>query len=141
MPPPGNNNDRLPVKHTLGKEERLSSRKLIQALFLKNFSISEYPIRVLITPAAIIGPFPAKAVFSVSKRNFPKAVDRNRIKRLMREAYRLNKHLLYDFLKQKNITAAIAFIYTGNKVPDFNLVQEKLIATLVRLESEYEVTG
>ena len=84
------------VRYTLNKDDRLKSRKAIEYLFKEGKSFSIFPLRVLYTiNAASEKPTNnLRAGFSVSTRNFKKAVDRNRIKRLLREAYRLQKHLL-----------------------------------------------
>lgn len=77
-----------------------------------------------------------KAGFSVSKRYFKKAVDRNRVKRLIRESYRLQKLPLRDLLAQSGTSMHLFFIYTGKELPHFNLIKEKTGAALQKLEAE-----
>jgi ribonuclease P protein component len=72
----------------------------------------------------------------VSTRNFKKAVDRNRIKRLMRESYRLQKTALYSAVKERNKQLAVFIIYTGKELPDYKTLSEKIGLTLQRLIKE-----
>lgn len=71
--------------------------------------------------------------FAVSGKHFKKAVDRNRVKRLMREAYRLQKNTLDKSLKLKEKFAVVFFIYTGNELPHYKEVAEKMESALKRL--------
>jgi ribonuclease P protein component len=75
-----------------------------------------------------------QAGFTVSARNFKKAVDRNRIKRLMREAYRLQKNPLREHLQESRKSIAVFFVYTGNELPQYDVVFEKINAALQKLE-------
>jgi ribonuclease P protein component len=86
------------MKYTLGKEERLKSRKLIERLYEEKNSVKAFPLRMIFLQTKHTSNFPAQVGVSVSKRNFKLAVDRNRIKRLMRESYRLQKEIVYDNL-------------------------------------------
>ncbi|MHA4808191.1 ribonuclease P protein component [Flavitalea flava] len=74
-----------------------------------------------------------KAGFGASSRNFKRAVDRNRIKRLTREAYRLQKQDLLEFLEINGLALAIFIIYTGKEVPDYQTVREKIGVALQKL--------
>ena len=86
---------------TFTKEERLSSNLAIANLLRDGASFSVHPFKAVWTQEKKETKFPAQIAISVSKISFKKAVDRNRIKRLVREAYRKNKSVLYDFLHQK----------------------------------------
>ncbi|WP_317045208.1 ribonuclease P protein component [Formosa algae] len=79
------------MKHTYGKTEKLKSKITIEKLFTEGKSVSAYPLRLVYLKTSFEDNVTIKAGVSVSKRNFKLAVDRNRIKRLLREAYRLNK--------------------------------------------------
>lgn len=87
------------MKHTLGKLERLKSRKLIGRLYAEGNSVKAFPLRMMYLQTVHTSGFPAQVGVSVAKRNFKKAPDRNRLKRLMRETYRLQKEIVYDHLE------------------------------------------
>lgn len=84
------------MNFTLGKEERLKSRKLIEQLYSKGKSVKVFPLRMVYVQVEHTSGFPAQVGVSVPKRNFKRAVDRNRIKRLLRESYRLQKSIVYS---------------------------------------------
>ncbi|WP_298766853.1 ribonuclease P protein component [uncultured Polaribacter sp.] len=86
------------MKNTLGKEERLKSRKLIEKLYSEGNSVKKFPLRMVYIQTKHTSNFPAQVGVSVPKRIFKLAVKRNRIKRLMRETYRLQKEIVYNNL-------------------------------------------
>jgi ribonuclease P protein component len=121
---------------TLGKQERLKSRKLIEELFSKGQRISVFPYRVFYlfqqkdgTPVKNSLQFGAGA----GTRNFKKSVDRNRIKRLTREAWRLQKIELQKKLHANTHAMAVFFIYTGKELPAFDFVKEKTALIIQKL--------
>lgn len=88
------------MKFTLGKQERLKSKKLIGKLYEEGTSVKKFPFRMMYLQTEHTSDFPAQVGVSVPKRNFKKAPDRNRLKRLMRETYRLQKNIVYDNLEK-----------------------------------------
>ncbi len=122
---------------TLGKNERLKSRKLIEQLFSegKSFSISPFRVYYLINKMlnAQQSMFNVQFGIGVSGKNFKKAVDRNKIKRLTREAYRLQKNELQKALKSNNQQLNLFFIYIAKELPDFKSVKEKVNVILNKL--------
>ena len=121
---------------TLSKQERLKSRKLIEQLFREGKSISIFPYRVLYLPVNVADTRLTATLQSgvaVSSKNFKKAVHRNKIKRLTREAYRLQKAGLQQKLTEAGQQLILFLIYTGKEIPDFLLVKEKVQVILEKL--------
>ncbi len=128
---PNSRNKRQMKKYTFKKSERLKSRKIIERLFNREGqSFATYPILTVWLETALGSDFPAQVTFSVSKRKFKKAVQRNRIKRLMREAYRLNKPKFYDSLISKNKQVAVIFVYIAREELDFLEIESKMKQSL-----------
>jgi ribonuclease P protein component len=122
-------------KNTLGKKERLKSKKLIGKLFEEGKSIKKYPFRLIyLIQDKNSFKIKTQASFSVPKRNFKKAVDRNRIKRLIKEAYRLEQRKI---LQDYNLPFVIMITYLGKKEPIFCDVKEN-IKELLTLFKETE---
>jgi len=121
-------------RFTLKKQERLKSRTTIQMLFTINNTIRVYPFKLVWlvnesdSQALII-----KAGVSVSKRNHRLAVTRNLIKRRIRECYRINKHLLYQFLENQKIEVSFMIVYTSNEIIPYNEAEQKIKQLLIRL--------
>jgi ribonuclease P protein component len=118
---------------TFGSNEHLKSRKDIELLVTTGFSFQKFPIKVRWCVVNELQTMPVVCAFSVPKRNFKKAVHRNYIKRLMREAYRLNKQVLFSKLIEKNVKIQVIFTFIGNDMPTFKIVESKIILTLQSL--------
>ncbi|MEO8774241.1 MAG: ribonuclease P protein component [Gelidibacter sp.] len=105
------------------KIEKLKSEKLIEKLFSEGKSVAAYPLRLVYLKTDFEEPVKIKTGVSVSKRNFKTAVARNRLKRLMREAYRLNKSNYFN-----NISGQYAFmiLYIGKTGTDFETISKKM---------------
>ena len=123
----------------LGKEQRLKSQKIIEELFNGGKSFSSGSIRVhylfieSVEKSVQKGPvlqFGAGA----STRNFKKSVDRNKIKRRLREAWRLQKLPLTELLLQQNHKLAVFFIYSGKELPEYKVLFDSTTRAIGRLE-------
>lgn len=122
------------------KAEKLSAEKQIQKLFDLGTSFHSYPFRVVWMKTEEVMAKQSAIGISVPKRKFKNAVDRNRIKRLIREAYRLQKSTLLSFLEEKEIKIVFMVLYTHNEILDFETIERKISAMLLRLQKEVELT-
>lgn len=121
----------------LTKEERLCSKKLLTELFNNGSSFLFYPFRITWLINQTPQKYPAQIVISVPKRRFKKSVDRNLIKRRIKEAYRLQKATsLYPFLENQQKQVLIAFNYVGKEILDYQYLYEKLSLALLNLEKQ-----
>ena len=119
------------------KKEHLYSRKQIAILINKGYSLFIFPFKIrwiIVSDQSA----PVTCAFSVPKRIFKKAVHRNKIKRLMREAYRLNKSIISDYVIEKNVKMQILFTFIDTAIPEFKQVESKIILTLQSLIEKHE---
>jgi ribonuclease P protein component len=124
---------------TLGKDERLKSRKQIEQLFSEGKSFVVNPFRVyFIVKGRWTRDDGLRFGVGVSSKNFKKAVDRNRIKRLTREAWRLQKNELKELVETNGKQLNVFFIYTGKDLPDFIIVKEKVAVALKKLADKID---
>ncbi|MFI5157341.1 MAG: ribonuclease P protein component [Sphingobacteriales bacterium] len=124
--------------YTFKKEERLCNKKLIDKLFHNGSSFLCYPFKAswLVVEDAIQA-VPAQLLISVSKRRYKHAVDRNLVKRRLREAYRLNKQQhLYEMLTVANKKIVISIGYIGKQIESYELFEKKMLKLLKQLSEE-----
>jgi len=122
--------------YTFRKEERLCSRKHLDLLFKNGSSFLLYPFRVSYIFIDSPTEFLAQVVINVPKKRFKKAVDRNLLKRRIREAYRLNKQQnLYTKLPAAKGLLLFSIQFVGKDKYEFSFIEKKLIATFKRFHS------
>ena len=122
-------------RFTLSKEERICSKKLINELFTGNGrSMTAFPLRVVFMKRTIVDDQPRAAMLvSVPKRYFKHAVDRNRVKRQVREAFRRNKSIISQNLTDDHEAVAMAFVWlTDEKFPSSE-VENRMVRLLTRI--------
>ena len=125
-------------QYSFGKKERLKSRKLIEQLFSKGQRFGIFPYRVFYMfnqNAAHPGENRLQCGVGVTTRNFKKATDRNRIKRLTREAWRLQKMELDRQMADHPQHMVLFLIYTGKELPAFTVVKEKVALIIEKLST------
>jgi ribonuclease P protein component len=113
--------------------EKLKSKILIDRLFAEGRSLYKYPVKLIYVPVWDKGLSNNKTAVSVPKRSFKKAVDRNYLKRLMREAYRKNKYLVSDNLPG---FYAFMFIYTGKERIPYSQVENSMVWIMNKLNEK-----
>lgn len=124
------------MKYTLGKQERLKRRKLIEKLYTEGKSVKSFPLRMMYLQTQHTSDFPCQVGVSVPKRNFKLAVSRNRIKRLLRESYRLQKEIVYNNLEEPYV---FMISYIGKEEPVYEevfLKMQKLLNLFVEKTKE-----
>ncbi|MDY0101976.1 MAG: ribonuclease P protein component [Lentimicrobium sp.] len=121
---------------TFGKDEKLCSQTAITDLFSKGKQIFKHPVKLIWMPVEDGSIISNKVIITVSKRNFKRAVDRNKIKRLLRECYRKNKHITEALLTDEKVM--IGLIYIGKNISRYNILEPIIIELLHRLNSDYE---
>ena len=126
------------VKQTFHKVERLHSKKQIDMLFANGESFFKYPYKVIYMLDTAEELRSVQVLISVSKRNFKKAVDRNKLKRLMREAYRKNKYILTESSQKSKKSMLLGLMYTEKTILPYSEIERKIILILQRLNEQDE---
>lgn len=125
------------MKYTFKREERLKSRNVIGQLFKGGKSFGQYPLRLIwVEQTEKTGEFPVQFAVSVPKKKFPKAVQRNHLKRKVREAYRLNKPYLYKKLAGQEKQYALMVLYVAKeKLPyaEIEKSMQRMIGRFVKV--------
>lgn len=124
------------MQHTFQKTERLCSRTEIGKLFDEGESVKAFPMKMVWRRTSHTQEYPIQVMFSVSKRNFKSAVTRNRIKRQLREVYRVKKHEWYAELEGD--ACAIAIIYTGRKKVSSEELADRIKKLFNRFFDDYK---
>jgi len=125
-------------QNSFSKPEHLCGEKRITRLFTQGDAFIAYPLRVVYIIETVHDNVPSSVLISVPKKRFKRAVKRNRLKRLMREAYRLNKLTLIEKLEEKQLQIHIAFNYVSDDVLDFATVEKKMKLSLEKLIAKIE---
>lgn len=133
------------MNNTFRKSERITSKLIIDKLFAGgNSSNAVFPLRVVYmaipddeAPQSM-NDVPASVLVSVPKKRFHNAVDRNRLKRMIREAYRTNKGVLWQVMEGKDYKLAIAFISITDKMPTFYQVNKAVARALVIISEKIQ---
>jgi ribonuclease P protein component len=117
----------------LNRYERLKSRKQTDILFKSRSQVFVHPVKYVWCAGRAAQKAPVEVLFNVSKRNFKRAVDRNRIKRLMREVYRKNKTILYDCLQEQDYKISLGLLYVAKDLPDYHKLEKALLKALHKI--------
>ncbi|MFA7409268.1 MAG: ribonuclease P protein component [Bacteroidales bacterium] len=122
------------MNQTFKKGERLYLKRRFDLLLKEGDSFFSYPFRVIYLTNAFQGePYPAQMAIAVRKKQYKRAVDRNRAKRLCREAYRQQKDLLYHALESQNTTMLILLVYAANEILPFEEINRKISVVINKL--------
>lgn len=127
--------------YSFHKSERLCNKTLFEELIASGESFIKYPFRIVMKESSVKGEYPARMAISVSKKKFKRAVKRNRIKRLTREAYRQNKAELCQNLLSQNKTIDILFIYLDQQLPEYAKTEKAVQTALQRINKHFSNAG
>lgn len=122
--------------YTFAKSERLCSKKQIDILYKEGHRMMVYPYSVTWLESQDEMPEQAQVLITTSKKKFHHAVDRNRVKRLTRECYRLHKPELYQMLQAHNTKCYISINYIHNEILDYHVLYKKFDKILLQFEKK-----
>lgn len=122
--------------YTFTKDERLSSQKLIEILFVEGESLIAHPFRFVWKTEEEVDENHLQVAISVPKKRVPKAADRNRIRRLAKEAFRKQKEVLKKQLEKEQKKLTVMIICLGKKAEDYQDLESKISVALDRLQKE-----
>jgi ribonuclease P protein component len=120
----------LDNRHTFRKEERISGQKEIDSLFGQGISFISYPLRIVYVEKELNPAVPASVLVSVPKKKFKRAVKRNRLKRLIRESYRLHKTPFLECLEEKDRGLLVGFLFVGKEMTGFKEIEAAVTKAL-----------
>lgn len=123
---------------TFRKEEKLCSQKIIGEIFLSGTSFLCYPLKVVWKDEVLPTSYPAQVMFSVPKRLFKKAHDRNLLKRQLREVYRCRKLGLYQLLELNDRKIALMIVYIAKEKLEFSLLEDAMTKIIMKLKKKLE---
>jgi ribonuclease P protein component len=116
------------------KQEKLTGETVVTELFLSGASFIAYPVRVVWSACITENEPSLKVLMSVPKKKLKHAVDRNRVKRLLREAYRLQKNDLTTLVEEHRIQVRMAFVWIPSEVLDYPKVEKKVSDALSKMQ-------
>jgi ribonuclease P protein component len=126
------------LRHTFHKSERLCNKVIINKLFSNGHRFTNIPFKVYWQKKTKEECPEIRVLIIVPKRLYKKSVDRNRLKRQIKEVYRLQKHILYDYFNNKEENIDIAFVYIAAESISFKDIENKIISIFNRLIKNYE---
>jgi len=130
----------MPQQHTFSKSQRLKSRKKLQQVFAEGKSVRTPVVRLVYLTEKTDTP-EVKCGVGLTTKYFKKAVDRNRIKRLLREAYRLQQHDLNRYAVASQLSFSLFILYTGKELPHYNAIYENVGVALQKLLKALHAAG
>jgi ribonuclease P protein component len=126
------------IRNTFRKQEKICNQNQIDRLFKEGRTLKSGQFRLLFIETDVSRPYPLQLLIAVSKKNLHHAVDRNRMKRLIREAYRMGKHTIMETYLKAGKNCDIAIIFTGKQCVSFTETETAINELLDRLISKHE---